>query len=122
MKNPDTLRMIAGQAESALDQIARDADYRRPADAEHIKNLLGIMCKAEELEGGAGYSQRNYPMMGYSGTDYENGSSYARNRLGQYTTPRYSRMTMEEHLAAMESEAHTPEERQKIAAMRQILA
>ena len=121
MKNPDTLRMIAGQAESALEQIARDADYRRPADAEQVKNLLCIIHKTEELEGGAGYSQRNYPMMGYSGTDYENGSSYARNRLGQYTTPRYSRMTMEEHLAQMEQDA-TPEERQKIAAMRQILA
>lgn len=121
MKNPDTLRMIAGQAENALEQIARDADYRRPADAEQVKNLLCIIHKADELEGGSGYSRLNYPMM-YSGTNYENGSSYARNRMGQYTNRGgYSRMSMEEHLAQMEQDA-TPEERQKIAAMRQILA
>ena len=127
MKNPDTLRMICGQAEDALERTARQADLTRPGDAEQVKNLIGIIYKAEGMmEATSGYSQAGYPMpMGYSGT-YDNGSSYggrSRNQLGQYVSRSggYSRMTMEEHLAAMEADAQNPEDRQKIAAMRQIM-
>ena len=128
MKNPEILHMIHGQAEEALDHISRQADLNRPGDAEQVKNLLGIIYKSEcLLDDFDGYSQAGYPMpMGGTYHDnYDNGSSYggrSRNRMGQYTRRGgYSRMTMEEHLAAMEADAVTAEERQKIAAMRQMM-
>lgn len=144
MKNPETLHMICARAEEALEQIAREADMRKPADAEQVKNLLSIAQKAETLmETAAGYSGAMTPAggmyaggYGYSGAypGYDQGSSYRRHRdsmgryasqgnysQGGYAGQGYARTSMEDHLAAMEAEAATPAERQKIAAMRQIM-
>lgn len=130
------MAMITGQAEDALEELGKRADLTNPRDAD---KLMG---------GEDGYSG-NYPMTGdYSGDgswnaqgDYSRtggnqvgnmgGGTYSNARRGHWvrghysrrrdSSGRYSRLSMEEHMDAMEREATTPEEREKIKKMRQMM-
>lgn len=141
------MAMITGQAEDALEELGKRADLKNARDAEHIKDVMKIMCYADKMMGGEdGYSGRYsrdgnwYADGDYAHNDgaanggmngaYANGSSYARRGehwvRGHYSRRRgggmgYSGMTMEEHMDAMEREAKTPEERDKVKRMRQMM-
>ena len=143
------MAMITGQAEDALEELGKRADLTNPRDAEHIKDIMKIMCYADKLMGGEDGYSGNYPMTGdYSGDgswnaqgDYSRtggnqvgnmgGGTYSNARRGHWvrghysrrrdSSGRYSRLSIEEHMDAMEREATTPEEREKIKKMRQMM-
>lgn len=123
------MAMITGQAEDALEKLGKEAELTNPRDAEHIKNVMKIMCYADKLmDGGDGYS--NAGDWHAEGNYSRDGDTYAMRRGGysrqhysnrRDSRGRYSGMTMAEHLDAMEREAKTPEEREKIKKMRQMM-
>lgn len=134
------MAMITGQAEDALETLGKRADLTNPRDAEHIKDVMKIMCYADKLMGCEdGYSGAMYSGDGvwaangdYSTANNGNmGGGYSNARRehwvrGHYSrrrdpSGRYSRMSMSEHLDAMEREAKTEEEREKIKKMRQMM-
>jgi len=141
------MAMITGQAEDALEELGKRADLTNPRDAEHIKDIMKIMFYADKLMGGEdGYSgngdysgdgswnaQGDYSRTGGNqGGNNMGGGTYSNARRGEHwvrghysrrrdSSGRYSRMSMEEHMDAMEREAATPEEREKIKKMRQIM-
>ena len=138
----ELMAMLAGISEDALEKCIKEADLDRNVnDAQHIFFLTGILKNIEKLVGDTpGYSGAMAPTTGtwnaqgdYSGNNGipQNGE-YSGARMGQHWVKghysrrrggngRYSRMSMMEHFDAMEREAKTDEEREKIRKARQMI-